>query len=130
MPEVMLALGAYRFSIDTAAHQTLSRTSEYRWQSQDRLGREPAQQFVGAGNQTISLQGVIYPHYKGGLGQIDDLRDEAGQGVPLLLIDGMGWIYDLWVIKSISESQSALITDGRAQKIEFTVELAFYGDDQ
>ena len=73
----MLALGSYRFSIDTSAYQELLRTTSYRWARQPRLGRLPARQFVGPDGETITLNGVIYPHYKGGLGQLDALREEA-----------------------------------------------------
>ena len=39
--DYMLALGAYRFSVDTAAYQELRRTAEYRWRAQERLGKPP-----------------------------------------------------------------------------------------
>jgi phage protein U len=78
MNETLLALGTYRFSIDTAAYQTLKRRQSYRWQSQERLLRSPAQQFVGLGDDTITLAGVIYPHYRGGLGQLNDLPATRG----------------------------------------------------
>ena len=68
MLEVMLALGSYRFSLSTAAYDRLSRQASWRWPSQDRLGAHPVRQYVGPGEQTIRLQGTIYPHYKGLLG--------------------------------------------------------------
>ena len=45
----LMKLGEYTFSIDSAAYQSLSRTTEFRWRSQARVGRLPAQQFIGPG---------------------------------------------------------------------------------
>jgi phage protein U len=108
MNETLLALGTYRFSIYTTAYQTLKRHQSYRWQSQARLLCSPVQQFVGLGDDTITLAGVVYPHYRGGLGQLNDLRKQAETGEPLLLVDGLGFIWGQWVIASIEETQSHL----------------------
>ncbi len=75
----MMALGEYRFSIDTAAYQQLQRTTEYRWQSQARVGRLPAQQYVGPGSDSITLNGIIHPYYKGGLKQLDAHAGRSGK---------------------------------------------------
>ena len=88
--EHMLALGEYRFSISAAAYQELTRAAEYRWAAQERLGRRPARQYLGPGEETISLRGVIHPHYRGGPGQLDRMRAEAAKGEPLLLTGGDG----------------------------------------
>jgi phage protein U len=68
MLEVMMALGGYRFSLATAAYDSLERTAAWRWPAQDVLGTHPVRQYVGPGEQTIRLSGTIYPHYKGLLG--------------------------------------------------------------
>jgi len=127
--DLMLALGDYRFSVSTAAYQQLRRSSEYRWQAQERVGRSPAQQFSGAGGDEITVTGVIYTHYQGGLDQLDAMRSEAALGKPLLLIDGVGWVHDLWIIKRIEETKSVFFSDGTPRKIEFTMSIAFYGED-
>jgi len=79
MSEIMMALGSYRFSIDSAAYQ-------------ERLQRRPALQFVEAGEESIELSGLIYPHFKGGLEQPDTMRAEASKEQPLLLVDGLGFV--------------------------------------
>lgn len=68
MLEVMLALGSYRFSVSTAAYRGLERSASWRWPAQERLGAAPVLQYVGPGEQTIRLDGVIHPHYRGLLG--------------------------------------------------------------
>ena len=126
--DYMLALGDYRFSVGTASYSQLRRVSEWRWSSQDRVGQEPLQQYVGPGQDSITLNGVIYPHYRGGLGQIAAMRSEAGKGVALLLVDGLGNIHGKWVITRIEENQSYPLSDGLPQKIEFRLAIKAYGE--
>ncbi len=47
----------YNFSLDTAAFDELTRSTEFRWTSQERL----------------TLKGAIYPGFKGGLKRLDTL---------------------------------------------------------
>lgn len=129
MSETMMALGSFRFSIDTAAYQELKHSQLYRWQSQERLLRRPALQFIGAGLATIELTGLIYPHYRGGLKQIDALRESAGRGEPLLLVDGLGFVWGQWVITQIDEGQSFFQANGQALKQSFQLKLSRYGED-
>lgn len=129
----MAQLGAYTFALDTAAFQSLQRQTEYRWQAQSRIGREPAQQFLGVGDDTIQLAGVVYPAFRGGLGQVGDMRAQAALGVPLPLIyavESVGQYAGLWVIKSISEERTVFFSDGTPRRIEFRVSLASYGEDK
>ena len=125
----LMKLGDYTFSIDSAAYQTLSRTTEYRWRSQPRVGRLPAQQFMGPGEETLSLDGVIYPHFKGGLSQLDAMRTEAGKGEPLMLVDGTGHIWQQWVINQVEETHKTLFEDGTPRRVEFRLQLSRYGED-
>ncbi len=103
MTEVMMILGDYAFSLDTAAYQAMRRVAEYSWRAQPRLTRAPAQQYVGLGEDTITLEGVIYPHYKGGFGQLDAMRSSAANGKPLDLVSGNGDVMGLWAIRSIED---------------------------
>ena len=126
---LMLALGDYRFSIDTASYQTLQRTTSYNWQSQQRIGQRPAQQFLGLGSDVINLTGVIYPHFKGGLSQLQSMREQALKGSPLQLADGLGQIWQSWIIKQIDETQTYFDAGGLPLKIEFKLQIERYGDE-
>jgi phage protein U len=126
---VMMALGAFRFGVNRANYQTFTRSASWRWEAQDRLGRNPALQFLGPGTDEISLQGVIYPHFKGGLRQVELMRFVANAGQPLILVDGLGWVWDRWVITSVEETKTLFLADGAPRKIEFSVGLKAYGSD-
>ncbi|BCS94627.1 tail assembly protein [Desulfoluna limicola] len=126
---VMMALGNYRFSVSTAAYQEFKRSTSYRWAEQARAGRRPALQYMGPGKETLELSGTIYPVYKGGIGQVDDMRTEAGKGKPLSLVDGRGMAWGKWCIESIEEDQAFFLPGGIPKKQTFRLSLVAYGED-
>lgn len=126
---IMMALGEFRFGIDTVAYQKFNREVAYRWPSQARVGRRPARQFVGIGDDTISLVGTILPTYRGGQGQLDTLRSLAGTGQPQLLTDGLGRIHGKWCIERIDDRQDDFFSDGVPRRQEFRLQLSHYGED-
>jgi phage protein U len=127
---IMLQLGRFQFGVNTAAYQRLQRATEYRWPSQDRFGQREALQFVGPGADTITLPGVIYPEWRGGLRVLDDLRELAAEGRPQTMIDGLGNILGRWVIERVEETQTVFADAGVPRKQEFTVQLRRYHGDE
>lgn len=119
----------YYFNLDTAAFDELRRSTEFRWASQERLSRRPAQQAVGMGEEKITLKGAIFPGFKGGLKQLDTLRSLGAQLKPLTLTTGYGDVLGTWCLKNVDEEQSALLQGGIPRKQAFTLEFARYGDD-
>jgi uncharacterized protein len=133
MRTYMARLGAFTFSLDTAAFQELQRVSTYRWEAKNRIGRKPAQQNVGSGADTIRLNGTIYPHYRGGLGQMGVLRSLADAGEPLPLIyafESAGQYCGRWCVTEISETRTVFFDNGAPRRIDFTLSLVEYGDDE
>ena len=127
---VMLGLGEFRFEIATLAYQKFSLSQSWRWQEQARINRDPSMQFVGRNVGEIELDGVIYPSFKGGLGQVDAMRSLANAGKPLQLVDGLGRIWSTWVITEISDTRTVFADDGQPRKLEFRIKLKSYGEDQ
>lgn len=128
--DVMMQIGEYPFSVNTAAYSTFKRSTSYRWAEQGRLGRKPAKQYIGPESETVKLAGMILPAYRGGTGQIDDMRAEADLGEPLILVDGLGNVWGRWVIEKITEAQSHLTSYGVGRKVMFEMEISEYGEDQ
>lgn len=119
----------FYFNLDTAAFNELRRQTEFRWASQERLSRRPAQQAVGIGEDKLSLKGVIFPTFKGGLKQLDTLRSIGGQLLPLNLTTGYGVVLGTWCLRSMEEEQGALLAGGIPRKQTFSLEFTRYGDD-
>lgn len=128
---LMPAKGAqpFYFNLDTAAYNELKRTSAYRWAAQERLSRRPAMQAVGIGEEKMTLNGVIFGAYKGGIKQLDKLRTIGEAMVPLGMTTGYGLALGNWCLMNISEDQSHLLTGGIPRKQVFTLEFSRYGDD-
>lgn len=123
---VMIALGDFRFGLQTAAYQSLERETSWRWPDVEPIGGAPRPQFVGKGSDTIRLAGVIYPHFAGGLEQVDAMRAEADKGEPLRMVCGRGKIWGRWVIEGIREGQRRFWSNGAPRAQEFEVALKFY----
>lgn len=126
---VMLQLGGFQFGIKTAAYQELLRTASWTWAAQNRFGQLPGLQFTGPAEETISLPGVIYPEFRGGFGQVDDMRALAAAGKPLALVDGTGASLGRWVVEAVDEKQTVFASAGRPRKIEFTLSLRRFPDE-
>lgn len=125
---IMLQLGDFQFGISTAAYQDLSRSTKYRWPAQERFSQIAARQFTGPGDDTITLTGTIFPEYRGGTFQIEDMRTEAALGQPLMMVSGRGDVMGRWVIEEITEKQSVFAAQGVARRQEFTLQLTKFDD--
>jgi phage protein U len=119
----------YFFNLDTAAFDELRRSSAFRWASQERLTRRPAQQAIGMGDEKLTLKGAIFPGFRGGIKQLDILRTLGGKLQPLTLTTGYGDVLGTWCMTSVEEEQSALLGGGIPRKQGFTLEFVRYGDD-
>ncbi len=127
----MARLGEFEFSLDTAPFQNMERSSSFKWATVERVGTKPALQFTGADAESVTLSGVIYPHFRGGLGQIEYLRSMASDGAPYDLYvtnERVGDHLGLFVIESIRETRTVFFEDGAPKKIEFTITLKEYGE--
>lgn len=123
---MLLCLGLFVFSVHTAPLQTLQRQSAWRWPHHGRIDHQPAYQFVGRGEDTLQLSGMLAPEITGGPSQLALLRTMAEKGEPYLLIQGTGEILGYWLIEAIADQQSALLANGQALKIQFDLTLKRY----
>ncbi|UCZ87167.1 phage tail protein [Pseudomonas sp. L5B5] len=130
---ILQPLGAasqpYYFNLETAAFDELRRQTGFRWAGQERLGRSPAQQAMGLGDERITLKGAVFPGFKGGLGQLQALRSIGRQLRPLSLTTGYGEVLGTWCLTSLEEDQGHLLAGGIPRKQAFSLEFVSYGDD-
>ncbi|WET12285.1 phage tail protein [Pseudomonas sp. D3] len=127
---MMMALGMFVFSLRTAAYQELQRQTDWRHASNNRVGAAPARQFVGRGEDAITLPGIILPELAGSALSLDALRLMANTGKAWPMVEGSGRIYGLWVIESMSETKTIFFSDGTPRRIEFTLSLKRTDDDR
>jgi uncharacterized protein len=135
MATAMVGIGAVRFQVDTLNFSQLERTFAYRWEPQNRLGRRPAMQFMGPGEETITLQGTIYPNhpaFAGGLDELNNMRARSATGAFFNMgarIGTRGLALGRWCVRTIRDTQSYFHPNGQPSKVEFTIELVAYGSD-
>ncbi|SFT49263.1 phage tail protein [Pseudomonas marincola] len=121
---MMMTLGMFVFGMPTLAYQEFQRQTDWRHSSTSRIGARPARQFVGPGEDIITLPGVLLPELAGKTLSLDALRIMADTGKAWPLIEGTGRIYGIYVIESMSETRTLFFKDGAARRIEFSLKLA------
>lgn len=120
---MMLALGMFVFSLHTAAYQEMQRQTDWRHPSSNRIGAQPARQFLGRGEDAITLPGIILPELAGTVLSLDALRLMADTGKAWPMVEGTGRLCGLWVIENLTETRSLFFRDGAARRIEFNLSL-------
>lgn len=124
---VLFAVGSYRFAVATGGMEKTERNSKWRWAQQDVIGAAPRLQYIGPGDDTLNIEATIFPHFRGGLGQADSIRSQAGAGRPMPVVDGTGRYYGRYVVLEVGETRTTFMGDGAPRKIEIKVELKRYG---
>ena len=123
---MLICLGMFVFAVQSAPLDTIQRATQWRCPANNRTGGEPAYQYVGRGEDQLTLAGILAPEYTGGPANITMLREMAERGEPYLLMRGTGEVMGYWLIDSLNETSSVLMPDGQALKIEFTLTLKRY----
>lgn len=129
MGNPLFQIGSFQFDLPNGVPQTLERSADYRWEGQDRILREPAYQFVGSGQQEITLDGVLYPGFSGRQSTMETLRTLAAEGKPQMFSDGLGRVWGKWCIASLREGLAVFAPGGGARQITFSIRLVRYGED-
>lgn len=131
LPQVgmMMTLGFYVFGLYTVPYQQLQRQTQWRHPSVSRIGKRPARQYTGPGDDTMSISGVLFPELTGGKISLAALRHMGDTGKAWPLIEGTGIYYGLFAIEDIAETDSIFFPDGAARKIEFSMKLVRVDDE-
>lgn len=126
----MLRLGDFDFEIATAAYQKYVAKHGAKWAEQERLGRDPALQFVGRSTTEITLDATVYPAVAGSReASLIPLRRMLAEARPHQMVTGVGDVCGLWVLAEVSDTRTFFTDDGEARKIELSLALKYYGPD-
>lgn len=126
---MMMIYGMFVFQLSTLPHQQIQQSRNWRHVKNERINRSASWQYIGAGDDTITLSGLLYPEITGGEVSLTALTSQAYVGRPWPLIDGVGKIYGMYVITGLNTTRSELDRYGRARKIEFTVTFERVDED-
>lgn len=120
---MLMSLGQFKFELKTTPFQQKQRNTDQRFASNNRVGQRAAHQHLGAGDDKITLSGVLYPGITGGQTSLDQLREMADLGEPKIMVDGNGHVHGWWLIESMSETGTVFFQDGTPRKIDFSLSL-------
>lgn len=120
---ILYKLGNYKFMLTNAVPQAFQRSTAYNWPQQQRYGQRPTSQYVGQGDDVITMTGVIFPEFRGGMHEVEKWRAMAATGRPHLLISGRGEIFGYWLIENIEEEQSLFALAGAFRKQTFSLRI-------
>ena len=126
---MMMILGMFPFSLQTTPYQSANKTNSWRHVKNDRVGKSPRYQFIGADEELFVLSGTLYPEISGGDVSLVMLETMAFSGRPWPLIEGTGRIYGMYVIEQITQNRTEFFKDGKAKKIDFTLNLKRVSED-
>lgn len=125
----LLQLGSHQFEVLPLSYQQLTQRAEYRWPSLERLGREPALQFMGPGQKRIQISGLLFPEAIGGWDKFRSFERTANVGQPLMMVLGTGHVFGRVVIAGIGEVHDHIGYAGLPRKLSFDIEVMRYGGD-
>lgn len=131
MPRVMLALGAFTFSLDTVAYAALAREMEWRWAEQSRAGKQDLLQYTGKAGRTVTLEGEALSAMPTGdpLAALDELVALSDNTEPQLLVSSTGDMMGWWVIRRYSDNAISFLPGGGVRHKTFTLTIQHYADD-
>lgn len=127
---MLMALDQFVFDLATVAYTELQRQTRWKHRNTSRVGARDAFQFLGPGDDTITLNGVVSTELTGDLASLQELRDMADLGDAYALVDGAGNVYGAFVIEVMSENQTYHDQDGVPRKVEFSIGLTHVPDSQ
>ncbi|MFN3944611.1 MAG: phage tail protein [Allosphingosinicella sp.] len=125
---MLLAIGMFVFEVPTLAYDELQRRRDWRHARTNRIGARDASQFVGPGEDSISLSGTVYSEIADGRASLDTLCDMAGSGNSWPLVDAGGRVWGSFIITGIDERQKYFLPDGTPRRIDFGIDLALVDD--
>jgi phage protein U len=119
----MMTLGMFAFALDSVPYEDLSRKMSWTHARTERPGAYAAAQFMGPGDETVSISGAMIPPLAGVYSNMRVLEEVGNQGEAQPLIDADGVVWGHYTIEGIDKKQSFIMADGRPRKTDFTIEL-------
>ena len=119
----LMNLGMFVFDLPTLTYSKLQRRTSWRHATSDRVGARPAGQYVGPGDDKITLTGMLAPIAFGDLNSLNELRSMAKTGEAWPMLDGAGRNYGAYVITDLDEDQKSIMDNGVPRISDFTLAL-------
>jgi phage protein U len=126
---MMMSYGMFPFEIGTLAFQELTRSRAWRFGRTPRFGTREASQFLGPGDDKVTLAGAIIPGLSGAFWSVEKLAQTADEGLAWPLVTGTGSVLGHYVVDAIEHKESTFFVEGQPRKGDFTITLTRVADD-
>lgn len=120
---MLAALGLFVFDLTSLPFDQRTRRRDWRHERAARVGVRDASQYVGPGEDLVTLSGKLLPEVAGSFAAIDTLRDMADAGATYELVDGAGTVWGGYVILAIDERGQYLLDNGVPRLTDFAIDL-------
>ena len=120
---MQMSLGLFIFMLPTIGFRALKHKRDVRYAANERIGAPDAWQWIGPGEERISLSGdtaygINHPSLSYSL--LNKMM-QAGRSYPL--IDGLGNVYGQYIILNLDVDKTGFRKFGQARKTDFTIDL-------
>jgi phage protein U len=126
---MLACLGLFVFNLQTAPFSQRQRSTSWRHARSSPIGSRNSSQYIGPGEDVITLTGTIAPEIRGNLFSLEALRIMGDTGEPYVLVLGNGQIVGAFEIDSIDENSNNLYENGTARVTEFSITLTRTKDE-
>ncbi|EFO30921.1 phage P2 GpU superfamily [Roseibium sp. TrichSKD4] len=127
MSRPLAALGMFLFAPSIGSYEELEHTWNFKWAKPDPIGSPPVKQWMGKGDEELSIIGGVWPEIQpSGTWKIDRLAKVAGLGVPLVFLSGSGTVFGLWCVEQIHKRDTLIEEWGIPGAIEYEIYLSKY----
>jgi hypothetical protein len=120
----LAGIGMFQFEMGTLLFDDLQRSRSWRHARSERFGARPAGQYLGPGDDTVTISGRLVPQIAGRFSSIETLAEMATTGEAYPFVDGTGTIWGNYTIERLEDAHTMMIDQGRGQQIDFRIELS------
>jgi len=125
---MLAALGMFVFETSSAPFAELARRRDWRHARTDLYGARAASQFLGPGEDVVTISGTLVPGLAGKYSSIERIAEMADTGDAHQLADGDGRILGMFTIEGLDETHKYLTERGKARMIDFSITLKRVAD--
>ena len=120
----LLTLGMFVFGMDSLAYSEFQRKISWRHGKTERHGARPASQFLGPGEDTITLEGAFIPGVFGNHSDIKRLIEmaDSGEAWPLILA-ATGEVLGIFEITNVDQRFKSIMAGGLPRWVDFGIDL-------
>jgi phage protein U len=109
--------------MDSVAYAGLQHRISWRHAKTERHNARAATQYVGPGDDAITLDGMLVPGISGNYASMERIVEMANTGDAWPLADGTGKIYGIYQIVSLDRNHHYIWAGGVPRYVDFSLSL-------